>query len=568
MNQETKTCQNCKNNFTIEPEDFNFYENIKVPPPTFCWECRLQRRMASRPISRAFYRFTCDLCKKDMISDYPREAPFPQYCSECWHSDRWDAMAYGRDYDFSKPFFQQWKELMNSVPRQVVKVRNSPGSRYCDGTTDCKNCFMLTGGYKCEDCMYGEQVLSKHSVDSEALNADHAYSCISASNIFRTKFSAFVADCIDCDFLFDCKGCTSCFGCVNLRNQQYKIFNKQYSKTKYREQMKYWDLGSYARLLEAKEKFESFKMTMPHRFAIMTNAINVVGNDILNAKNCDTCFMVKNGVSNCKYVYYAGLMMTDSYDVTAGGDISELFYETISSLQSQRLFFVNGTLAGHDMEYCEQVSSSSNMFGCIGMYHKQYCIFNKQYSREEYFAQVSKIKDHMSKMPYVDAKGRIYAYGEYFPIEMSPHAYNESWAFQLFPLTKDQIIEAGYVWQDRHQREYDIEIQSEELPDHVKDADASLANKVIACAHGGACQELCTSAFRIIPEELEFYKQMNIALPRFCPNCRFFQRFAQRNPPKLWHRKCAKCTNEFETSYAPDRKEIIYCQECYNAEFL
>lgn len=53
-----------------------------------------------------------------------------------------------------------------------------------------------------------------------------------------------------------------------------------------------------------------------------------------------------------------------------------------------------------------------------------------------------------------------------------------------------------------------------------------------------------------------------------CQNCRHYSRFAWRNPAKLWHRKCMKpgCTNEFETSYAPDRPEIIYCEGCYNNE--
>ncbi|MFH1193084.1 MAG: hypothetical protein V1656_02080 [Candidatus Jorgensenbacteria bacterium] len=29
-----------------------------------------------------------------------------------------------------------------------------------------------------------------------------------------------------------------------------------------------------------------------------------------------------------------------------------------------------------------------------------------------------------------------------------------------------------------------------------------------------------------------------------------------------------KCPNEFETSYAPERKEIVYCESCYNAEVV
>ncbi|PIR68730.1 hypothetical protein COU48_02340, partial [Candidatus Nomurabacteria bacterium CG10_big_fil_rev_8_21_14_0_10_03_31_7] len=69
MQSETKNCQNCKKNFTIEKEDFNFYEKMKVPPPTFCPECRSQRRMTSRN-ERVLYKAVCDLCKKNIISMY------------------------------------------------------------------------------------------------------------------------------------------------------------------------------------------------------------------------------------------------------------------------------------------------------------------------------------------------------------------------------------------------------------------------------------------------------------------------------------------------------------------
>lgn len=48
MNSETRNCQNCKQPFTIEPDDFGFYEQIKVPPPTWCSDCRLMRRMSFR----------------------------------------------------------------------------------------------------------------------------------------------------------------------------------------------------------------------------------------------------------------------------------------------------------------------------------------------------------------------------------------------------------------------------------------------------------------------------------------------------------------------------------------
>ena len=106
MNSETRNCQNCKKDFTIEPDDFSFYEKIKVPPPTFCPECRFQRRMSWRN-ERTLYKRSCDLCKSNFISMYHQDTIFPVYCRECWYSDKWDPLFYGQDYDFSKSFFEQ-----------------------------------------------------------------------------------------------------------------------------------------------------------------------------------------------------------------------------------------------------------------------------------------------------------------------------------------------------------------------------------------------------------------------------------------------------------------------------
>ena len=120
MNTETKICQNCKQNFTIKPEDFGFYEKIKVPPPTFCQECRLQRRLATFNIFNLYQR-KCDLCKSDMVSNFPKDSPYTIYCQKCWWSDKWNYLDYGRDYDFSRPFFEQWNELLHKTPIIVLK---------------------------------------------------------------------------------------------------------------------------------------------------------------------------------------------------------------------------------------------------------------------------------------------------------------------------------------------------------------------------------------------------------------------------------------------------------------
>jgi len=174
----------------------------------------------------------------------------------------------------------------------------------------------------------------------------------------------------------------------------------------------------------------------------------------------------------------------------------------------------------------------------------------------------------MKDMPYMDSKSRIYKYGEFFPSELSPFAYNETIAQEYFPKSIDEILKSGNIYRKNPDRNYQITIKSEKLPNHIKDVSDNIINEIIACPNNGSELTLCTEAYKITKDELDFLKKHNIALPRYCPNCRHYERLSQRNPLKLWHRSCMKegCQNEFETSYAPERPEIVYCEKCYQQE--
>ena len=144
-------------------------------------------------------------------------------------------------------------------------------------------------------------------------------------------------------------------------------------------------------------------------------------------------------------------------------------------------------------------------------------------------------------------------------------------------MSKEEALKNGYRWVDFAAKNYNITLKAENIPDSIEEVDEQILKEVIGCAHGGKCNHQCTEAFKITSSDLNFYKSMGIPVPQLCPNCRHFARLAQRTPIKLWHRQCMcnqknhfhgenKCTNEFETSYAPDRPEIVYCKQCYNTE--
>ena len=316
------------------------------------------------------------------------------------------------------------------------------------------------------------------------------------------------------------------------------------------------------------------------------------GDYIYNSKNARDCYRVHGSedVKFCQNVLSGTLK--DSYDYTNWGENAELMYEClICGKGNSGLKFCAQCYPGNrDLEYCVFCQNSYDLFGCVGLKNKKYCIFNKQYSKEEYEELVPKIRKHMNEMPYRDRVGNTFVYGEFFPPELSPFPYHISEAQELFPLMEKEALARGFLWYPIQKDEYAADFPAAQIPDRIMDMDDSILQKIIACEHNGECQQECTKAFRIIKQELEFCRRLNIPLPRLCPNCRHYERLAFRNPPRFFERACGcsgkasengvyantidhfhgaeHCPNQFETSYAPDRPEIVYCEQCYQTEVV
>ncbi len=569
MNAEIKVCQNCKQNFTIESEDFDFYKKINVPAPTFCSECRIVRRMTRRN-ERALYKHICNLCKKETISMYEENSPYSVFCVECWWSDKWDSLSFGKNFDFSKSFFEQFKELSLRVPRAALLQKGDVDSPYTNFTDHNKNGYLLFNCGLLEDSLYSRWgISSKSIVDTfSVFDSELIYESQELKKCYRGVYLVLSESCVDSSFLFNCHGCQSCFLSSNLRNKKYCFKNKQYSKESYEELISEIDLGSYDVFENIKKDF--FTNIIPsssRKYLIGNKLTDSTGDYLFECKNVKKSFHVSESEDSIYCTDCANLKnCADAYESAFN---CELQYECHGCNRTSRSKFTSSSYDDFDLEFSEFSHNSHNLLGCIGLRNKQYCIFNKQYTKEEYEELVPKIIKHMSDMPYIDQKGRIYTYGEFFPSELSPFAYNETIAQEYFPLTKEQALAQGYRWKDLDTKNYKPTIFLNNLPDHIKNVPDSITNEVIQCAHI-SCTHQCTTAFKIIPQELEFYRRMNLPLPRLCPNCRHYERLAQRNPMKLWHRKCMKegCKNEFETSYSPDRKEIVYCESCYQAEVV
>lgn len=583
MESENKThstssvqaCQNCKQEFVIEPDDFVFYEKIKVPPPTFCPECRLQRRLAWRN-ERGLHFRECGLCKKKIVSIYSEDYGNTVFCDKCWWSDDWDGLDYGIEVDFSRPFLNQFFELFRRVPAPNLFVFGTTmiNSQYCNMANDMKNCYLLHDGTFDENVSYGSGVFfSKDSRDiTMARKCELCCEVVTCINCYQTFFSQNCQDCVNVYFSHGLRGCNNCFGCVNLHGKNYYIWNVPHSKEEYEIFLKSFKLDSYKSILELKKKANEFWKKFPKKYYFGVQNVNVSGDYLERSKNSKVCFGAAN-LEDSKYCsFVSNGPVKNTYDFTHYGDNIGLINECLQS--GDGIYNIKcgwGTWTNSkNATYCIASPGVSDVFGCVGLKKRQYCILNKQYTKSEYEELVPKIIEHLNSMPYIDKKGRVYKYGDFFPIELSPFGYNETTAQEYFSLSKEESEERGYNWKDDDDRNYKITKKIEEIQDSINEVSESILDEVIACEHEGKCHEGCMTAFKILPEDLKFYQKMNLPLPRQCPNCRRFQRVKQRNPLKLWHRKCMKpgCVNEFETSYAPDRSEIVYCEACYNQEVV
>jgi len=562
VNKETKNCKNCKKNFTIEPDDFGFYEKINVPPPTFCPECRRQRRLAWRN-DFVLYDRNCDLCKRKIVSTYSPDNPQIIYCNKCWWSDKWDPKSYAQDFDFSKSFFEQYADFRIKVPTIALMNDNGIGSENCEYTQDFafgKNCFMTMVAWKVQDCMYlcyGAD--AKDCVDCMGLigTAESLYESMYSEKCFGSRNIYNSSALINCSYCYDCSGCENCFMSVGLRNKKYCIKNKEYSKEEYERILDSYNLDTWNGSEKARKEFEKYLLTRPRKFASLRNCFNSTGDNLTNCKNSQYVFHGRRS-EDSKFLEN-GDTQKNSYDLSVGGELSEC-YEGLTPDHSSRALFCIYTWSCVDILYSEFCQSSKNCFGSIGLKHGEYSIFNKQYSKKEYEELKEKIITHMKKEN---------EWGEFFPMKYSPFAYNESMANSSFPLTKEEILKQGSRFQENLQQTRG-KTTLDEIPESILEIPDSITNEILEC-------KKCQRNYKIMENELSFYRKWKIPIPRNCFFCRLAKRFELRTPSLLWHRKCMcekenhfhkaeECYIEFETAYASDKPEIIYCEKCYQQE--
>ncbi len=536
------TCTHCSSVFTIPEEDRLLLERLSptfsgikhsIPLPTFCSQCRFQRRLSFRN-AKHLYRRKSDLSGKQIVSMYSANKPYLVYDQDEWWGDSWDALSFGREFDFNKTFAEQFSKLNTAVPHMSLNTKNVENSYYTNFTLNQKNCYLIFGGANNEDCFYGYFVSSsKDCVDCLSIfNCELCYEGIASEGCYNCQYFLNCRHCTDCFLVEECSSCSNCMLCFGLHRKEYHYLNEPVGKKRYEEIKKDLENLTSARLQELKNQFANLKKTLPHRASKIYASETCSGDMIFQSKNCHTCFDTLLS-EDCKYLCFSPRCL-NSMDATFNSPEGvELCYEvcsTVGSLSSMATFH---SWYNHQTYYSIECHNCKNLFGCVGLKFKEYCILNKEYSPAEYEKKVSQIISHMKKTN---------EWGEFFPTWISLFGYNETIAAEYFPLTKSEVLQKKWTWHEKEEKlEGDEVLQS---------------NKTLHC-------KVSKKPYKLTPQEIAFYQRLNIPHPEECFDVRHEKRQQQRTPRKLWKRSCSKCSAAIETTYAENRPETVYCDRCY-----
>jgi uncharacterized protein YbaR (Trm112 family) len=554
-----RACDTCGESFDIHADEEAFLQKIgwkfaggDVHPelPTQCPVCRSRLRVTHRN-ERYLYRNTSAMSGEGIISIFSPEPtwgePYKVYSQDEWRSDKWDPLTYGCDFDFDRPFFDQWAQLHKAVPRMAVTTLANENADYTTGTAYSRNCYLINSSEYAEDCYYGKLFQTcKNCVDcSYIYNSELCYECFSVSKCYGCQYVTQSQNCSDCFFSSNLRGCKNCCLCTNLDHKEYYFLNQPLSQKEYEKRMAEFR-GQHALTREIRRVRDERRQAMINKYANIVNSEGCTGDYIEGSKDCTDCYDVSDS-RDCRNVF-VGVNVKDVYDCSNMYVKPELCYQILGTIETFNCAYCIYVFHSQNLLYCEYCFNCSDCFGCNGLTRKKYCVFNKQYTKEEYEDLVPRIIEKMRE------EG---SWSKFFPAQLSPFGYNESVAQEYYPLSKNEASSRGYFWHERGEK--NPKKQTYTLPNSVADVTDDIVEQALEC-------ESCKQNYKIIPQELAFYRQNTVSVPRQCPDCRYDVRAALRNPRTLWNRDCMKCGKAISTTYSPNRPEIVYCEACYRKE--
>ena len=290
-------------------------------------------------------------------------------------------------------------------------------------------------------------------------------------------------------FSQSCIWCTECIGCIWLNNKSYCIKNTQLTKKKYFEQKK---------LL-----LKQFRQTHQIPQKNINHNTDSFCEDVSNSYHSYNVKLWNN-------IVFSGwwTLKESFFDVISGWALRDFYWVFQGTYFSENIYCSAHINNSTHIFYSYLLRKCSYCFGCIGLKNKSYCIFNKEYTKEERHKKVDEIFTQM------EADGDL---GKFFPPKMNPFYFNDTAAALIEDFTKEEIIAYWYL---RRDEEINVDIPEwmevvtlDQLSEYEWYDDKwqwtinpSILKKVIKDKKG--------NAYRVIKMEYDFLVKHGLPLPR------------------------------------------------------
>jgi hypothetical protein len=528
-----------KNNDVKENFEYKDWKlKAKLPSPTLCQEERERQRFAFRN-EKALYKGTCSTTWKHLISIFSPNKPYTVYDYQTRWKWNWNPEEYALSE--STKTYDALSHLILNVPMRNRFAMNNENSDYVNIVADSHDCYMSFASIGIENCLYvWESAYSTFCVDCFfAIKSHHCYDCLQINNCFNLHHSENCNNCSDCSYVYNCTNCHNCFNCTNLENRSYCIDNIQYTEEEYNKHPK-----------KAPDDLTRSPVLWCRQQWCDKSFWN-------NLTNCNECCFISDTVDsiNTKYTRYECWAKNCMDTFTSYNDVCIYMISCPDSYSCWCNFY------GRSLKYswyCCNCYNCSNCFACVWLRDKQYCIYNKQYTKEKYNQIVPEIIAQM-----IRDKQRW----EFFDPQLSYFWYNETIAMEFYPLSKEEAIKRWYKREDFESPVPSVEklVPWDNLPKQwcktIQEKKPEILKKILKYA---VICEVSQRPFRITRQEIDFYIKHNIPLPTKHPDIRHQERVERKESVTMHLIHCDECWEEMLSVHLPSQWKKILCEKCFN----
>lgn len=535
-------------------EEIGWYKKFNVPPHPWSPETRMKEVVGYFEMYQFWYR-THPKTGKRFVSTVHPSTGLQTLPDEEWFGEDFSHIVQDVIH-LERSFFEQMRELQLKIPypasRNIEQPHNSitissigDVNSYFVCACKSKNSFYSTDTYMLED-----------SAESSAgSNISSSFRILQSHRMHNCKFAHICFDCIDSLFLFDCRNCQKCFGATNKRNKQYLWFNEQLSKSEYEKRLAEVDLSRRSEL----EKYKARFLDLMERNTVWPENFNekctdVIGEYMVNAVDCKFVFAGMNGpyrdlyhvsypYGECSACAFSGAPMS----------ASEIYLCNIAP-RCAKCAFSYSIQDCQSVEYCYYCYNCEDCFGCFGLQRKRFCLFNKQYTEEEYYAKLDEVKVAMLE------RGE---YGMFFPASFFVGYWPDGGVVQ-YPETAARN-------EDFHP--LDFEPESGGAVGEIDESKLRSTNDVPDCIDDMKDEDWLgvpiydaniKRRFSYLKPELDFYRKHRLAPPTSHFIDRVYSFWREANSEVWKETTCGKCAKALlVTINQTYRKRTIYCRPCY-----